>query len=239
MTPKRILILASILGNVLLILYYFKFQNVQAENKMNESVLQEQTAQIKHIKLENGKLKQEKQTAVLEAGRKAKKAMKEYYSAEIDDLKENHDIKVKDLHSYYRAKLKTVSEGSVAIGDTTFITKDSLVTTYPKISLDDGYLSLNGWFTKDKFNYNYTVTDSLSVAYSWEYKGIWPFKRRDHLNISFSSMNPNTRLSSVTSIVVEDKKKTRFKFGPYVGYGIDMKGNTGIQVGVGLSYQIF
>lgn len=222
-TVKTILRMGSIALIVLLSIYYFKYQNLQSNFEGIQEVLDAREAEIKSYVGENGRLRQEKQTAVLNESN-SKKALK-YYEQEVKDLKENHGVKVKNLHSYYRAKLKTTGSGVVVVTDTTIIVNDSIKEIYPRVNINDQYLTLSGYFTNDRFKYEYSVVDSMSVAYSWTQKGIWPFRTNDKLNISFSSANPNTRLMNVTSFVITPENSVK---GLYTGLGYNT--NTGLSL---------
>ena len=215
MNLKDILIIVLVLS--VSVLWY---RSARSNQKLESttSILEEKQSMITRVTTENGQLKQEKQAAVVDS--REKRQLAEQYKEQIKDLEENHDVKLKNLHSYYQAKLQTSSSGTVIIRDTTVVYGDS-IKVYRSFQIRDSYLNMNGYFTNAQLNYEYTVMDSLSVAWHWTKKGIWPFKKRDKLMVSFSSSNPNTILTNTTSFAIVDKKKTRFTIGPYIGYGLE------------------
>lgn len=181
----------------------------------SQSIVDEQESHIQRERRRNGQLVQEKQAAVVSS--RSKDEIIDRYAQAYSDLKNNHEIKIKNVHSYYRAKMSTMGSGEAEIRDTTIYLK-SIKTVFPSFEINDGYLSLGGYFDDEKLKYSYIVTDSLSIAYHWDKKGFWIFKKRDGLKVSFASSNPNTTLLNASTFAIEDKKKTQITIGPHIGY---------------------
>ncbi len=224
---KNIVIVISI---VIISILSYKNVIISNESDTTSSILNEKESVIQRILLDNGKLKQEKKSAIINAAEKSQIIAN--YQEEVEDIKENHDVDLKRVHAYYRAQMITNNSGESILKDTTIIIGDT-VKTYPSINVNDGFLSLNGYFDSKVFKYDYSVTDSISIVYHWKMKGLWPFKKKDYLMVSFNSQNPNTILQSASSFTIQDTKKTRLSIGPYIGYGTN-----GISIGIGLQYPI-
>lgn len=243
-----VLLVISIAFSITLGIFYLKHRQLQRQLNTNTSILEEKEAEIRTVRMQNGHLKQEKQAAILDASM-ARQSM-QYYQEEARDLKENHGVKIRDLHAYYRATLETTGSGTAQLQDTTMATVDehgdTTQTPAYSLTIDDGYLYLTGLFSPGgsptlggtEGGYQYTVTDSISIAYAWTRKGIWPFRSNDKLMVSFHGQNPNTRLQSVTSLVIQDTEKKRFAIGPYAGYGITGDGRLTPQVGIGVMWSM-
>jgi len=218
----RDLILMGIIAILVVFMFTQRGQNSKLKRLANSNteIINEKQAEIRRIQLENGRLKQEKPSAQGGISKKELALIEENYQEEIEDLKNNHNVKVRDLHSYYKGELRTVGSGRGQVKDTTIFLGGEPVD-FAYVSFFDEYLDFAGWYQASidsMFDYQYTYEDDLSIVYHWTTKGIWPFKRKDELLVSFSASNPNTILNNATSFSIVDKRRTRLTIGPYIGY---------------------
>jgi hypothetical protein len=221
-------IIAVIIG---LIIQNKSNSRLRAQANSTTSILNEKIAEIRAVRLENGRLKQEKPSAVVDKSQI--KLIEEHYKEEVRDLKENHGVKVKDLHAYYKAQMVTSGSGEAQIRDTTIIVNDTS-RIYQSVNVSDDFLDFYGYFDDKNLVYSYMMYDSLSIAYYWTKRGFWPFVKNDSLIVSFSSANQNTQLLNVTSFVIQETKKTKLTIGPYVGYSLI----NGVDFGISVQYPL-
>lgn len=205
------------------------------------SALEEKQATITRIQLDNGRLKQEVRSAEIDS--RNIDVIADNYKRELDDLKENHKVKIKNLHAYYAASTVTEGKGETSLkelfgldDDTTSFNINSFIDAKEDsvaFGIFEKHFSISGVVYQNDVWYNYSIIDSISIAWHWKNKGIWPFKRRDKLMVSYSSANPNTILTSASSFAITEDKKVRLTIGPYVGLG-----QNGISGGISLQYPL-
>lgn len=222
------------LATIAIVILYFgwRIRSTANDQKQTEnSIIAEQLAEIERYRTENGLLKQQKQAAIIASSQKDQ--LIENYEEAIQDLRENHDVDVKNLHAYYRARITTTGSGTSEIRDTVMVQGDT-VKVFSTIRTNDGFLDYKGFWDDAGFASNYTYTDSISIAWSWKMKGIWPFRRKDKLLVSLVSSNPKAVVNHVQSFAVYDNDVTRLTIGPHIGWDPF----NGVTAGVSVQYPL-
>lgn len=214
--------------------FYLQNRKANIKNDTHLSILEEQQDSLRTVVLANGKIKQEKQAAVIEAS-EAKKAL-EFYKKEKDDILNNHDVEIKQLHSYYSARMRATGSGVVPVKDTVFIWNDSIIHDTPTFEINDGFLTFGAAMVGKEYYYGYTYEDEYSIVPYWTQKGIWPFRRNDKLMVSFSNKNPSSKFTEARVLVFEEKKKDHFTHGPVTAIGISSQGDLTWFAGYGVMW---
>ncbi|WP_343302838.1 DUF6549 family protein [Chitinophaga niabensis] len=138
-------------------------------------------------------------------------ALKIYYKSEIDSLKRIFRMKENALQSFVSAQTET--KGSVVLKVDTVYGDTS--KTY-QFHYDDRWISLQGEIAKEPF-IRYSVRDSITFVTYSKKKGL--FTKETY--VDGFSQNPNTRITGLTGIRVNNAKSKRFGVGPYAGYGFN------------------
>jgi dihydropteroate synthase len=148
-------------------------------------------------------------------------------------LKEEFNIKMKNLEAYVRNEFKAQGSGNSVVHN--HYTTDSTGKRYPywELKATDGYLdfrasvydSLHAPYT---YSYSDTITTAIAVKKKWLGIG------RDKLYATSMLKNPNAKVVGTTNLLVDHKDK---RFGVMVFGGYDPFHNQ-VVGGVGVGYTI-
>lgn len=155
--------------------------------------------------------------------------LKQYYPALVDSLRRMLRIKDKQLQAVHAVSVITAGEvrpihDTVRIGD----------SSYNRWSYAGRFLRFEGIAT-DPPVVRYETFDSLIVTTYWKRKNI--FSRKE-VFVDAVSLNPNARISGMTSLRVAVEKPKHLSVGAFMGYGTNGKEWAPV-VGAGVQISIF
>lgn len=206
-----------IIAVIALIAAFFIFRSCDKKNAKIESqasVISEQTAKIITVKVKGDKEAFEKTRAIADL-----KTLTESYNFLSDTLKAMK-IKKKDLESALFLAQSTQGRGEGTVEIVT-VTRDNVVVQGQDMAIREPFFTFNAITFPDKtFEYNYEITDSLSIVNTTTRKNIFsPWEN----NVRVLNANPKTKLKGITSLTVRNKEPV-IVIGVSVGYGITPSG---------------
>lgn len=203
--------------------YILSLRKASNDLEATESVLKAKQANLITLMNDNGELIQQRQTAVT-----SKENIEKYYKEAIVDIKENHNIKLKNVKDYYRGKMQAKGSGKTIIKDS-LITVNDTIMVYKAFNFNDQFLSLNGLIKKQELSIKYSYTDSLSfVSYIKKVGGL--FSRKKESYVSIKTENPNSAFLNFENVKLSSEKVKKISAG--LGLGIDLHGNVTPQLQV-------
>jgi hypothetical protein len=220
---KNLTTILLILCVAILVYLGAEYRQVNSHRDQLSDIIRERDAEIIKYKTENGTIRFEKIALELD-----QETLKKNFKAEVEDIEKNHEVKLRNLHTYYRGKLSTTGSGLAKI-DTVW--RDSV--KYTNVAFNDGFLDFSGKIQTQGMQYLYTYTDSISVVTHYKKEGKWPW-RENQLYVSFFSANPNTELIGARTIAIKKKDRNqRLSIGP----GIYIT-PSGAVIGIGIQYSV-
>lgn len=198
--------------------------------KQKDSIIAEKNDTIRYHKNESGRIVAEKNAALASS----KEIAKAYPQLE-KELKEDFDIKIKNLKTYIRNEIIASGGGKASVTNNYIIDSAGNKVEYRDVKFDDGYLKFESLvfegldFGESKYTYQDTITTAIHA------KKNWIFGRERLLAVS-SLRNPAARVSATTNILVDNYRDKRFCI--YVGPGYDFLNNK-MTINVGVGYAIF
>lgn len=152
----------------------------------------------------------------------------------IETLKVTHSEQLKKLEDEYKIKLKNAKGIVITVIETVYDTildvqylPDSSIVF--RDSSDWHYVK--GHIKKGKLDLRMNIRDSLSFVVS----RVPHWFKPDELKVNAKSYNPNTKISGLEAILVDNSRKKRFGIGPMVGFDILSRRPV---VGVAVNYNL-
>lgn len=165
----------------------------------------------------------------------SKKDLQDFFSLESKQIREDFDIKLKNVTGYLRASMYT--------GDTVLLKTDSTtrIIVQNKNGSDtaifhytDIWSRFDATLHNSQLNLSYQVRDSVTFVSSTKRSGLFgPI----HTVLNGIGYNPNTHINGITGIDIKAPDR-RFGIGPYIGYG--WNGNKwSPSAGISVHYSLF
>lgn len=145
---------------------------------------------------------------------------------EISGLKSN----LKNLQTIVAIHSTTSGSVTAVLRDTVLLTPNTPPDTAKSFSYSDRWISMNGYFLRDKTNITYSVLDEIDVVQYWKH----PFLKPRTLYTDVISRNPNSKLTNLKSISLREPTLSRFHLGLFVGVGTNLQP----ELGVGVMYSL-
>lgn len=152
------------------------------------------------------------------------------YGPLIDSVKSALDIQSSAIK--YLTAVGVSTSGTVTTKVDTFYVDSA---QHVKFSYSDRWLSLSGTLS-DLIHLKYTTRDSLVITGYTKNDGFLGLGKRETF-IDAYSLNPNSKITGLTGMMVLKERQKRFGLGPYVGIGWTGGGFVPA-VGVGLHYSL-
>ncbi len=183
-------------------------------NKHKDSIIAEKNDSIHYYENNRGQIIAEKIAA-----QASLKELEEAYPEVARQLKEDFDIKFKNLKAFVQNQFAAQGEGNAEIHNH-YTTPDSTDKRYPywELKVSDGYLD----FKADVIDslhapYKYEYNDSITMVLHTKKKG-WFGKEK--LYASASLGNPNAKIIRSTNFLVDSYKDRRWVVYVGLGYGV-------------------
>lgn len=210
--------------------YFFNRNRILRETiDRKDSILAEKNDSLRYRRNREGQLIAEKLVA-----EGTTKEIASAYPKLAKELKDEFDVKIKDLKAYVKNEIAVQGKGNSQItnyyGDST-----NKATRRRDLLFHDGYLRFSATIydsidAADSFySYQDTITTIIHGRRKW-------FMGREKLFASSSLKNPNAKVIGTTNILVDSYKDKRFVV--FVGVGYDPFSNKVIING-GLGYALF
>lgn len=195
----------------------------KSDSLVKDQVLEEKLADIEALKTLNGHLRYEKDAAELD-----KKTAEQYYKAELDSIKEWHDVKVKSLERALAISQETRGEGTVKIDTIEVVVGDSVIVA-SKFGVQETFFTFDGIiYPSGDLSYSYAIFDSLSIVNHRKKVGLF---RAPENKVSVYNKNPKTVITGITSITIKERPpKWVIGIGGGFGYGQGLGPQVGIYV---------
>lgn len=211
----------------LLVTLFFVSKRAQQATDL-ESAIAEKNSDIEYHVNNESRLIAERKAAEITAD-----DIKKFYPAIQAALKDELDVKTKDLKAYIKSEIRAAGSGDAGITNNYYTTPDGKRKEYPTFSVDDGYLSLKmDWLDSLHAPYSYSYTDTIKQTISVKKK--W-FLGKEQLYGSATLSNPNAKVTGSESVLIRDYKDKRFGLGFGVLY--DPFVNQ-VRIGIGLQYNL-
>ena len=204
---------------IIVILFWMRScSNKESRISQQRTVIEEQTSELMLIKVKKDRFAIEKRRAEANLS-----ILKDSYVFLEDSLKAM-GIKLKNMQSVVFLAQQTSGNGSGTVRYDTITQTDTLYVSNiatKHLDIDERFFKFRAQlFENDRFNYQYTVYDSLSIVNTTSRKNI--FKTWEH-NVRVLSANPKTNITGLTSLTVKNKEPF-IDIGISVGYGITPAG---------------
>lgn len=207
-----------------------RWMRAKKSSEDKDSIIAEKNDTIRYHINDKGRIVAEKNAAVASS----KEIAKAYPQLE-KELKDDFDIKIKNLKAYIRNEIIASGGGKASVTNNYYTDSAGNKVEYRDVKFSDGYLKFESTvfegldFGESKYTYQDTIVTAIHS------KKNWIFGRERLLAVS-SLRNPNARVSSTTNILIDNYRDKRFVI--YGGVGYDPFNNRpAITVGVG--YAIF
>lgn len=208
--------------------FYDRWQKLREINTQKDTIIAEQNDSIRHRTNEYGRVVAEKLAAQATA-----KQLAEAYPQLEKELKDEFDIKIRDLKSYIRNQITARGQGQASVVNNYYIDSAGNKIATRDLRFADGYLDFRSTIdTTSLANSTYTYTDTIVTAIHSRKK--W-FLGKESLYASSSLKNPNARVTASTNLLVDDVRDKRFVI--YVGAGYDPFAQQAT-INIGLGYAL-
>ena len=153
------------------------------------------------------------------------------YPEIVKELKEEFDVKLKDMEVYIKNEFKAQGSGNGTVIHNHYTDSSGTTVPYWEVKAFDGYLDFSGKVSDSlSMDYKYTYTDTITTVISTKKK--W-FLGKETTYANSMLRNKNAKVTGATNVMV-DKKDKRFVI--YVGVGYDpFMGQPTISVGGGFA----
>lgn len=232
MKPTHYLIIILLICIALLAfgLFYFKDRAASAaqESSRKDSIIREKEGIIQYRTNENGKLIAEKAAALLTTNE-----LKEFYDAELKEIKKEMGINAKNLKAFVKAEFQARGEGDAHVTTSVDPETGEEMTDF---EFDDSFLSFKSRIISGETTApsQYMYTDQLTYAFHVKRDHWWS---KEQLYGSGMLSNPNAKITSATNVLVDNYKDKRWGIGVAAGYGVfvhdnEVKTGPGVMVSV-------
>lgn len=218
------------IGFLIFLLYDLRSHSRLIEDQFSSANGQHQ-AEVEYLKNELGKTVSAKQAAEISS-----RQFIDLYKRESAELRDDLNIKIKNLKSYVRAEFRATGGGSAVITnpvdservwDLELESGDAIDMT-PYLYFKDGYLDFSSTMGRDPIA-TYTYTDTLVYAVAAKKKWILG-KETLYGNGMFA--NPNAKITGSTDVLINNYRDKRWAvtIGPYYD---PFRGQAGVSIGLG------
>lgn len=214
------------IGFLIFLLYDLRSHSRLVEDQFRSANGQHQ-AEVEYLKNELGKTVSAKQAAEISS-----KQFIDLYKRESAELRDDLNIKIKNLKSYVRAEFRASGGGPAVINtpvesELEFESEDPVDLT-PYLTFKDSYLDFSSTIGKDPLA-KYTYTDTLVYAVATKKK--W-FLGKETLYGNGMFANPNAKITGSTDVLINNYRDKRWAvtIGPYYD---PFRGKAGVSIGLG------
>lgn len=236
-TNYLLIFMLAVIGLLLFTVFYFKNRADKAEaaKDRSNSIIREKNDSLTYVKNELGRIVATKPAATVNTDE-----LKEYYSAEIDKLRKEFEIKTKDIKAIVVAGFQAKGEGAATLTPVEVTNEDGTTEELTDYVATDKFLTFKSRiFTGESTApFSYTYTDELTFAFHTKKDHWWS---KEKLYGSGSLLNPNAKITKATEVMVDNYKDKRWGIGFSAGYGavvIDSEVKVGPMIQVGVSYDV-
>jgi hypothetical protein len=196
-----LVLILVLLGNYAIDLY--------SANKRKNTVISEKDDTIRHYINENGRVVAEKTAALITA-----KELSQAYPLIAAELKNDFDIKLKNLRAYMQSQFAAQGSGNATITNNYHIDSLGRKVHFKDFDVSDGYLTFHSVLYDSLVTapYKYLYQDTISTAINVKKK--WLFGN-EKLYSSSMLKNPNAKVTGTTNILIDTHKDKRW----YIGIG--------------------
>lgn len=214
-------------------MFYFKDRadKAQAESTRKDSVIREKSDSLRYERNSNGLLIAEKASAKV-----ATKEMQDFYSKEIDEIKNQLDINTKNIKAFVKAEFQARGSGNATVTPVVVTNEDGTTEEMTDFEFKDQFLTFNSRILSGETSApsQYTYTDTFTFTFHTKKKN-WFAK--EELYGSGYFMNPNAKVTKATNVLVDNYKDKRWGIGVAAGYGVfihddEVKVGPGVMVSV-------
>lgn len=203
-------ITALTIAGFIIFYFYDKDRKSQAREKQYQSVITEKDAVIKYHVNDKGKIIAEK-----EASQISTKEFLDAYQSEAERLRNDMDIRTKNLRAYIQASFDAKGQGTGSVINNYYDSAGHKMLTR-HFTMTDGYLTFNAIIDSTaKSNYVYDYQDSL--IYAFHVKKKWLLAPEKFYGSGMLS-NKNAKITNATNVLINDYKDKRWVISAGVGY---------------------
>jgi len=148
---------------------------------------------------------------------------------QVSDLKKD----LSNLKSVTSISTETIGKVRTTVLDSLIYLKDSTTIKLRKSSYRDHWTDLSVTFSEDSALWKYKFKDSLSLVGYFKKDHWYSLRSKPYLNAQ--SFNPNSTITGLNNFTMQERVRSRFGVGPFIGIGI----NGRPQAGVGVFYRLF
>ena len=204
----------AIIAALLLVLAFLadRLRKASDKNERYESVIKEKDAIIEYRTNEHGRIVAEKDAAILTTHEFMK-----FYADDVNNIKKDFDIKIKNLKGYIKAEFSAQGSGEGSITNNYYIDSTGRQVRERKFHFTDGYLEFKSTIfdsLKTAFS-EYTYTDTLSYVFHTKKK--WLFGD-EQLYGAGQLANKNAKITAATNVLIKDYKDKRWVISAVVSY---------------------
>lgn len=216
-----ILLLALI---IMFLIFYANHRRKQLIDNYN-SIVAEKDDTIRYERNDKGHIVAQKLAAEATA-----KQLKESYPEIVKELKEEFDVKMKDLKAYVKNEFSANGKGDASVTNNYYTDSAGNEVRRRDLLFQDGYLRFSATiydsttFASSFYSYSDTITTVVHTKRKW-------FLGKESLYASTSLKNPNAKVTGTTNLLVNVRDK---RFVVYGGVGYDPLNNRpAITIGLG------
>lgn len=204
------------------IIMYFAWKH---EEKGYRSIIAEKEDTLRYERNSKGRIVAEKIAAEATV-----KQLKDFYPEVVRELKEEFDVKMKDMKAYVKNQIVAQGSGKALVTNNYYTDSSGVRVEYRDVNFDDGYLKFKSSIFEglDFGESTYTYTDTISTVIY--HKKNWLFGK-ERTYASTGLRNPNAKIIGSTNLLVSERDK---RFVIYGGIGYDPLNNRpALTIGIG------
>lgn len=211
---------------LLLVILWDKYQGQKMTAESRGSIIKEQNAELTYRKTKEGQLIADKVAAEART-----QDLQEAYPRLAKVLADQMDVRLKNLKTAIQAEFRAINTGTAVLVRDTIIIEGKVVPV-DSVSINDGFLAFRGELRRDKFAWDYSYQDSVTIALHVKKK--W-FLGKETLYSSIMLKNPNAKVTNSTTVQVKEFKDKRWVLS--VGASYDPFSNT-VRPGVMFGWRV-
>lgn len=207
-------------------------RKLKAETSRKDTIIAEKTDSLRYERTRSGRLTAEKDAAVATADE-----FKAAYPKLAEELKEEFDVKVRELKAYIRAEIQATGQGTGTITNTFYVDSSGAPTRYREFDMDDGYLKFRTTLFDSLIHAPYQYTYSDTLTYGFKATKTWALGKEKLYGFG-GLRNPNAKIVNATNVLIDDYKDKRWVLVAGVSYN-PFEGKIIPMVGVGYAFLKF
>jgi hypothetical protein len=224
----KINVWATLLGVVVIICIILQVKSCK-QSRYYSGIISAKDDSLRTWQDEAGRWRAEATTAQV-----SKADLQKFFSLESKQIREDFDIKLKNVTGYLRASMQTSGNISMQVDSGAKIIVQNLDgSDTAAFHYADTWSRFDATLQNSKLNLSYLIRDSVTFVTSTKRSGLFG---STYTVLNGVSYNPNSKISGITGIDIRIPNK-RFGIGPYVGYGFNGS-SWKLNAGISLQYSI-